>query len=297
MRYLRLAAVCLSAVCVAEPALALQIVADFVSGYVSADDGVTQTPLTETLVVGPNGSQEVTASGGFLETTGVPGDVRSLSSATANGLAFAAPGLVRARVFTEATNVSFVPQVPPPPGVHAEAQAGFQARFRELVAVTHPTLPAGSTVTYRVTLDIDGGSSSPVFPNGQFLLQWFAGEPGGTYVGATYSFPNGLFTSVPGDLSSLSQAIDVTTTVGAFIDVSVQLSVAGFSSTAGGHQETSIDVSNTIHLFLDPVTEGLGFTSESTHDYRTSAVPEPSLALLVTGAAAALHPARRRARR
>jgi hypothetical protein len=76
----------------------------------------------------------------------------------------------------------------------------------------------------------------------------------------------------------------------------VQLSVAGFGSTAGGHQEMSIDVSNTVHLFLDPVTEGLGFSSESTHDYRTSAVPEPSLALLFAGAAAALHTVRRRAR-
>ncbi len=58
------------------------------------------------------------------------------------------------------------------------------------------------------------------------------------------------------------------------------LSVAGFSSTAGGHEETTIDVSNTIHLFLDPVTEGLEFASESGHDYRSSALPEPALVLL-----------------
>lgn len=288
-----LAAPVLFGVGLAQPALALQIVADLVSGYVSSDDGNTQTPLTETLVVGANGSQQVTASGGFFEETGVPGDIRSLTEATARGLAYAAPGEVRARVFTSATNTSFVPQVPPPAG-HPEAAAGLQARFRELVAVSHPTLPTGSAATYRVTLDIDGGSSMPVGFAGTFRLEWFAGLPGGSYVGANYVFPNGLFQSVPGDFSPLSQSFDVTTSVGAFVDVGVLLSVAGLSSTGGGHEETLIDVSNTIHLFLDPVTDGLEFASESGHDYRSSAVPEPSLVSLAAACALVAAAKRRR---
>jgi hypothetical protein len=116
------------AVCLAQPAAALQIVADFVSGYVSFDGGGTQQPLIETSVTHPSGAQEVTASGLLSSLVGTPGSPSFFTEAGANGLAFAAPGVVRARVSTSATNASFVPNVPAS-GLAPVAQAGLQARL------------------------------------------------------------------------------------------------------------------------------------------------------------------------
>jgi hypothetical protein len=252
----------------------------FVSGegFTSLDNGLLQSPIATQKISLLNGTQRITGSG---QSGDFDPQLRFDYVAAANGLAEAGPGVLRAKVSTFATAFSHVPNVPAV--IYSpRAQAGFQASFSELVELKHPTLALGSPITFNAVLDVDVASSEPVGFAGTLLVQFGAGPQGGPFAGATYTFPNGLFTGVP-DLD-FAQTFPIQSFVGAFIVVSTRLSVAGLSragpdglgGTFGGVSSTVIDASNTVKTFLDPVTPGLVFVSESGHDYRLNAVPLPA---------------------
>lgn len=262
------------------------------NGNTSLDNGVTQLSMVTQQTALPNGGLRVTGTGQSGDF-----DPQLLFDyvARVNGLAEAGPGTLKAKVFTSAIAFSHNPNVPALVFT-PRAEAGFQASFSEPVEVKHPTLAPGSPVKFNAILDMEVFGNEPAGFAGTLLIQFAAGPANGPFVGATFSFPNGLFTSVP-DLDFV-QVFPIDTVVGAFITVSTRISVAGLSragptgtgTTFGSGNETIIDASNTIRTFLDPVTPGLVFASESGHNYALNSVPLPAGAWLLLSALATAAP-------
>jgi hypothetical protein len=288
-----------------SPAATVQVSA---SGFTSLDDGLSRTPIDVQHTILANGAERVTGSGTIGGNTGDPPLFRY--SAAVTGLAEAGPGRLKARVVGEAVAASFIPNVPALTGGTPRAVGGFSASYHEFVELSHPTLPVGSPVEFQVSLVVDVATNNPAyFPqHAPFARERYAtGSIGlsylvGTQIGTNLFLPNSLFQTVP-ELH-FTQEFSGSGHVGDLLPVYTSLSVGsdnragpyeidGFMSNYGREQHTVIDASNTVRLFLDPLTPGLTFESESGHDYRSTAVPEPaSVVLLIASVALAMRRSR-----
>jgi hypothetical protein len=243
------------------------------------DFGQNRTPFDITTVTNSDGSQS-TSGMGYLQwaTLTVPPDISAYAGGS--GSAYAGQGILRAQVNGLALIKGVV-------GYEPMVMANFGGSFTDNVQLTSTTLPQGAPASYRVTLDVHATQSGAYYysgfgyPTGTFYLQLAVG----TGVGIMYSFPVPGFSDLP-DLN-FTQTWDIPGLVGDRLAVSSALGL-GVQDRAnmgyGYQQETHLDASNTVKLFVDPLTPGLGLISESGHDY--SSVPEPITALLFVLAAA-----------
>lgn len=207
---------------------------------------------------------------------------RPAGAAGGSGMAYAAPGLLRAKVDTLALGIDADSGV--------EAKAAFSASFSDYYVVSSGSLPTGSPVSYQVTIDMDVQANPG--NRGTFFFGYQMAGPG-VVVDAFWRQPNGLYGNV-----SVAWGFHYPFTlqghVGDQVYLSSTLAVSG-DSFAGltrygfiPSSETHVDASHTAKFFIDPITPDVSFIADSGHDYSSpSAVPEPgSMALMLAGLAA-----------
>jgi hypothetical protein len=275
------------------------------SGTTSMDNNVNRLPFEMASVTGPGGSKSISGTGHQQFTNTAFGVI---SEAGGSGSAFADAGLLRAKVDGVALIGPGAPNVPTVTHGTPRVNASFGASFSDTVEIKSATLPIGAPATFRATVHLDVETNRPGhigpafagFDSGTFFFNYFVGST----VGGTYSFPNGLFTSVP--TFGFDLPVDVAGKVGDMVSVGAALGVtadnrAGFFTDTsggvanwGGLSETHIDASHTARIFLDPITPGIALRAQSGHDYSISAVPEPASWLMLLAGMATVGAALRR---
>jgi MYXO-CTERM domain-containing protein len=258
------------------------------SGWLSLDNGVSRTPVLFDLASTADARSATGAGEALTLNQGNP-----VAGAVGKASSFAAAGVVKASVEGLAFTAPINPNVPTvthgTPRVWIETSAAFQDK----VELKSDTLAPGTEASFRASFSIhaetnDPGHVGPVFggyDNGLWGLQVIIGP----YF-YRENFPNGVFTTI-GDRKIIDFGQNFTGRVGDVIDVSVSLRLAadnragyytdtnGQLRTYGGRDQTVIDASNTLNIFVTPTTAGVQALGSSGHDYRfTTAVPEPGTA-------------------
>jgi hypothetical protein len=268
------------------------------AGLSSTDGNATTHPFDITENDNPNGSKPLVGSGFALrETIGAGAQIDAFAGG--DGSASASAGILRAKLSTNAytlDGILFYPRV----------TASFGASFVDTVTLTAPAgsgLLPGDPVSYTVRWTLDGVTNSPYYYSGYHYPLGRLSASFSVYDGADIKAGTG-FNLPPYEGYTLSALynIDIPYVVSGFVGDSLTVSASiGLASdnrsgstldgagTQYGDQSTLLDFSNTMHLYLDPITPGLGFAAQSTHDYSSNApadVPEPAtLGFFALGAA------------
>lgn len=222
-----------------------------------------------------------------------------LSFAATTGEASVAPGTLKAVIGGETGIGAGAPNVPTITHGAPRVRANVGVSFTDEISVESQTLAAGTPVEILTVVDFSVSGNRPGHIGGQFsgydsgtlFFNYFFGFD----IGATYSFPNGLFLNVPEFEFRLPVVLSAK--VGDIIPIGAALGMtadnrAGFYTddngnlrSWGGGNKTVIDASHTAELFLDALTPGVTLVSSSGHDYSASVVPlPPAWCLLATAA-------------
>jgi hypothetical protein len=286
-----------------------------VTGWLSQDQGDTQIPIATSQTSLPNGGQTITGGG---ETTvflppgpgGGPGPIEAQDTYV-SAVASARPGQFRAQLDGFATDYFNLIGVE----YGARAVANVGAVGTEYIPIAHPTLPAGSSVSFTVSARLNGITSSDMlnsgpyyfgpqfasyrYPTGTFHFFFQANTADGSTLAhnndavssGTYAFPNSLFQSVPTSINPgnfftynmtgrVGDLLVLYTTLGLGLDNrAYRNEVASF----GTHQESHLDFAHTANLYVDAITPGLRFVANG-HNYATG-IPEPAGKVLLCIAA------------
>jgi PEP-CTERM motif len=271
------------------PAQALTTAADG-SGWLSLDNGVNK----QTIVFGKTDNGVVKAASGQGETITRVG-TQPVAGAVGSGGASASAGQVRAAVSGLAFIAPLNPQVPSITHGTARVWVETSASFQDTVELKSATLAPGTVTQFRASFSVHAETDDP-----GHIGPAFAGYDSGLWnfqvsIGPYFykeSFPNGVFTTIP-DRNTVDFGSVFTGRVGDIITVSASLRLAADNragyyldtnnqlQTYGGRDDTVIDASNTLNIFVTPLTAGVQAIGSSGHDYRfATAVPEPSAAWL-----------------
>jgi hypothetical protein len=169
-----------------------------------------------------------------------------------------------------------------------------------LVTLSSGSLPVGTDVNYRIEWRLHASTNDPGHRGPQFSgydnARWTLQLQLGSYFYNEF-FPNSFRTTIPsrdttfvvdvagkvGDVVPLSASLGVSADnrSGYFTDSNGQLTSWGSLGWHNGTDQTVIDASNTLRVYMTPLTQGLELAALSGHTY---AVPEPSTyALLLAG--------------
>jgi hypothetical protein len=264
------------------------------SGWTSLDQGISQLSFEFESTNLPNGGKMLT--GGGSQEIRDPGSSAIIAvGAYGGGGAVAKPGSL-------GVSANGIATVAGPGTLGGHVKGNFGGTSLEYIPITSSTLPVGSPVSFLSSYHLNGVSSSEIpsngpyqysgfpYPTGTFFFMFTAYTVNGTslaYNGdavgsGTYSFPNGLFTSIPKALD-FGQSFAMNAKVGDYLVLNTVLGL-GVEDRAydgyGNFQESHLDFSHTVNMYVDPVTPGISFIANG-HNY-TSTVPEPS-SLLVLG--------------
>jgi PEP-CTERM motif-containing protein len=264
------------------------------SGWTSLDQGISQLSFEFESTNLPNGGKMLT--GGGSQEIRDPGSSAIIAvGAYGGGGAVAKPGSL-------GVSANGIATVAGPGTLGGHVKGNFGGTSLEYIPITSSTLPIGSPVSFLSSYHLNGVSSSEIpsngpyqysgfpYPTGTFFFMFTAYTVNGTslaYNGdavgsGTYSFPNGLFTSIPKALD-FGQSFAMNAKVGDYLVINTVLGL-GVEDRAydgyGNFQESHLDFSHTVNMYVDPVTPGISFIANG-HNY-TSTVPEPS-SLLVLG--------------
>lgn len=275
------------------------------TGYTSLDDGANQDPILTTSSIDPvSGAESVSGAGNTALVNELYGVI---SSASINGSASVAPGQLRVAIRGLALIGPGAPNVPTNTHGTPRAVGSFGATFADQAQLSSNTLPSGTPVMYRVTWRMHADSNRPghVGPTfaGHDTGSWYFNYYAGPSVGTNEFFPNGLFISIPARDHEI--AYDVAGSVGETLSIGATLTLgaddrAGLygdgSFSYGGLEETILDASNTVDIFVDPLTPDVTLVADSGHDYSITA-PEAASPLAALLAIAQLGMIRRRRRR
>lgn len=280
--------------CCAGSAQAVVVIEAFGSGHVSVDNASTKLMMDVT---------EQTLGGG-RSVSGVRDIVIASATdvfggAAVSGSAFAAPGVLKAKVDALAFVRSAAPGVSVSKAYAPVAVGSFGGSFSDTVLLSSATLAAGTPVQFVYTVELHAtsngaGHAGPQFggyDSGAFYFDAYLGSSGGANLGLMYHYPNGAYQKVPN--ASFSYPRTVNGVIGDVVSLGATLSLgaddrAGWYGDGTGNltfygdlQETHLDASNTARFYLDAVTPGLDLVAESGHNYATAAVPEPGTWLLL----------------
>ncbi|WP_083440837.1 PEP-CTERM sorting domain-containing protein [Aquincola tertiaricarbonis] len=274
-------------------------------GFVSPDNGQNRVDMAVTRQA--QGAGESASGLKRLRVGPIGGG--PIAGADLSGSAYAAPGVLKARIDGSTFIAPFADNIPTVTHGAPIADGSFSSRFVDTVNLTSSTLAVGTPVQFNFTVNMHvvtnrpghNGPDASGWDSGNFYFHYFLGSG----IDTMYRFPNGLYKSVPSFEFSLpmtvSGLVGDTLTLGAELSVGADaragwyLDRGGFLTTYGTNQETHIDASNTARLYLDAITPGLELVAESGHDYAISAVPEPGTWALLGGGLCVLAVARRRA--
>jgi len=252
-------------------------------GLSSTDGNVNKTPFDIVETDNANGSKSLVGSG-FEQRQTVGAGATINAFAGGEGTAFASGGTVKVKVQTSA--YTSIPLLYAP-----RVTANFGASFVDTVTLTVPTgsgLNVGDPVSYQVRWVLDGVTNSPYYYSGYHYPLGTISAYFSVYSGAEFKAGTG-FNLPPYEGYTIASvyAIDVpyvvSGVVGEELRVSASLglgadnrsgSILDGSATGYGDQSTVMDFSNTMHVYLDPVTVGLGFSAESLHNYASNAGPD-----------------------
>ena len=132
---------------------------------------------------------------------------------------------------------------------------------------------AGSPVDIRLTISMDGSYFSGTAEGDFDFILW----DGPVFLGERRAF---LYSGQP----SVSYTWDLTVQGGDVLFFGMDMWAQGVSTNNGAVVANStVNVTNTGHLFLDVLTPGADFVSNSGSNYGSTATPEPSSALLLAG--------------
>jgi len=260
------------------------------SGFSSTDGNVNKSPFDVTETDNPNGSKSLVSSGfNQRQTLTSPAVINAFAGGDAT--AFASGGTLKAKLTTSAYQVDtnlFTPRV----------TANVGASFVDTVTLTAPSgssLKTGDPVSYKVRWVLDGVTNSPYYYSGFHYRLGILAASFSVYNGSELKAGTG-FNLPPYEGYTINSvfAIDVPYTVSGLVGDSLTVSaslglgadnrsgsILDGSSTSYGDQSTLLDFSNTMHVYLDPLTNGLSLSAASLHNY---ASPEPaSLAILSLG--------------
>ncbi len=261
------------------------------SGTSSVDGGVSTLPFDVTYVddTAIDGSKSVTGNGYLQEAT--LGDPVIISAfAGGGGSAFAAPGRLRAVAQGHAYILGIVSYAP-------RVTASFGASFSDAIHLNSVGLATGTPVNYQGRIEISAEQygayyySGFGYPTGTFYLQYEIGSG----FGAMYSFPVSGFSNLP-DLH-FEIPFELSGLVGDVVPITCTLAVGTQDRANAGYgydQDTALDASQGVTVYIVPVTPGLTISSDSGHDY---AVPEPDGGTWVAAAALGALLLSRKARR
>lgn len=231
------------------------------------------------------------------------------SVAATTGVASVAPGILKAVIGGETGIGAGAPNVPTITHGAPRVRSNVQVSFTDEISVESQTLAVGTPVEIQTVVDFSVLSNRPGHIGGQFFgydsgtlfFNYFFGSD----IGATYSFPNGLFLSVPE--FSFRLPVVLSAKVGDLIPIGAALSLSadnragyytdedGFLRSWGGGNRTVLDASHTAEFFLDAITPGVTLVAASRHDYSASVVPLPPAWCLLATAVVFFRAARRRA--
>jgi hypothetical protein len=264
------------------------------SGWTSLDQGISQLPFEVELTNLPNGGKMLT--GGGSQEVRDPGSSAIIAvGAYGGGGVVAKPGSLG----VSANGIATVAGIGTLGG---HVKGNFGGTSLEYIPITSSTLPVGSEISLTSSYHLNGVTSSEIpnngpyqysgfpYPTGTFFFMFTAYTVNGTnlaYNGdavgsGTYSFPNGLFTSIPNDLN-FGQTFAMNAKVGDYLVLSTVLGLGVEDRAYDGYgqfQESHLDFSHTVNMYVDAITPGISFIANG-HNYSSTA-PEPS-SLVVLG--------------
>ncbi len=134
-----------------------------------------------------------------------------------------------------------------------------------------------NAVSFNIELDMSGSHSTPDF------------QIGGSYEAfatAGYSITDGVSTASltysSHANSPMFQTATFDTVAGRQLTIQYYIDCVSYVSGSASQRQTTVDYSNTMHVYIDPTTPGSGLTTTSGFNY-ASVVPEPGIFSLVAG--------------
>ena len=149
-------------------------------------------------------------------------------------------------------------------------------RFFDVLTIGSTSLMAGTPVQLRLTMNLDDTFSADT-PDTFFRCQTSSAATGCATAEARFNGQS-LLHYLQGPHQPQSLSFLVNASVGGSVGLSGELLVAAMSF---GHSGVT-DVTAQAAFFVDVLTSGASFTSESGHGYQVAAVPEPASLGLVT---------------
>ncbi|MDT8998292.1 PEP-CTERM sorting domain-containing protein [Paucibacter sp. APW11] len=163
--------------------------------------------------------------------------------------------------------------------IQGYADAEVKAGFYDSVLVTGAGLAAGTPVSYKLNIRIDGALSQPSFEMGGALAAYGVADIRFTDL-SSHALDSMVWQAdrdLPGSFSLV-----LNTAVGHEISVSAMLAVgASVSANARSARSASADFYHSAGFSLSPSLAGLNTQGASGYDYAASAVPEPAQASLL----------------
>lgn len=169
--------------------------------------------------------------------------------------------------------------------------AALDASVTDALSFSSSTLAPGSNVAFTITGVLHSViQTNHILCNANGPNAWAAMTINGVGSGRWYH-------STCGDGSDVMEStLTFHSTVGGHFGIATTFQLVADSiiqKPAGGSYVTTVDAQNTARLYVNVLTPGVSFTSDSGAAYSAAAVPEPSAALLVLPALGALWARRR----